>query len=221
MLKKHNDILFPVIEKHDGVVIKTIGDAVMATFSTPLAAVKAASEIQNGLYQHNFKAGVGDKIRVKIGINTGDTLMDGGDVFGDAVNVAARIQSKAKEDQILVSKNVYEAVCGSDKILCRLHQKVQVKGKAESLLLYMVVWKDEDVVPEVEPKARAGGSKEKTIDFSQKAPGKSKWPWILVAVGMILIAFILLFGYPSFLRKGTIEYESPSPITTTAPLTRP
>lgn len=155
MLQKHNDIVFPVIEKHDGVVIKTLGDAVMATFSTPLAAVKAASDIQNGLYQHNFKVEVGDRIRVKIGVNTGDALMDGGDVFGDAVNVAARIQSKAKEDQILVSKRVYEEVCGSEEVLCRLHEKVQVKGKAEPLQLYRVVWKDEDVVLEVQPKVRA------------------------------------------------------------------
>ena len=155
MLQKHNDILFPIIEKHDGVVIKTIGDAVMATFSTPLAAVKAASEIQIGLYQHNLKTGVGDRIRVKIGINTGEALMDGDDLFGDAVNVAARIESKAEEEQILLSERVYDEVCGSDEVLCRLHEKVQVKGKAEPLQLYRVVWKDEDVIPDVKPKVRA------------------------------------------------------------------
>ena len=156
MLQKHNDIVFPAIEKHDGVVIKTIGDAVMATFSTPLAAVKAASEIQNGLYRHNLKAGVENRIRVKIGINTGDALMDGGDVFGDAVNVAARIQSKAKEDQILLSRKVYEEVCGSDDVLCRLHEKVQMKGKAEPLQLYRMVWENEDSVLEIRAKVRAG-----------------------------------------------------------------
>ena len=95
MLQKHNDILFPIIEKYDGVIIKTIGDAVMATFSTPLAAVKGASEIQDSLCRHNLKVGVEDRIHIKIGVNTGDALMDGGDIFGDAVNVAARIQSKA------------------------------------------------------------------------------------------------------------------------------
>ena len=156
MLQKHNDILFPVIKKHDGVVIKTIGDAVMATFSTPLAAVKAASEIQKSLDQHNLKAGTGDRIHVKIGINTGEALIDGDDVFGDAVNVAARIQSKAEEGQILLSERVYDEVCGSDEVLCRWHEKVRVKGKTEPLQLYRVVWKDEDVVPDVKPKVRAG-----------------------------------------------------------------
>jgi class 3 adenylate cyclase/CHAT domain-containing protein/tetratricopeptide (TPR) repeat protein len=156
MLQKHNDIVLPMVAKYDGSVVKTIGDAVMATFPSPLAAVKAASDIQRGLLQHNINAGTGDKIHVKIGINTGAALMDGGDVFGDAVNVAARIQSKAGEDQILVSKRVYDEVCGSDDVLCRIHEKVQVKGKTEPIQLYRVVWKDEDMVPETEPKVRAG-----------------------------------------------------------------
>ncbi|MDY6973379.1 MAG: adenylate/guanylate cyclase domain-containing protein [Thermodesulfobacteriota bacterium] len=50
MLQKHNDIAMPLIEKHDGMVIKTIGDAIMATFSNPLVAVKSSMAIQNSLY---------------------------------------------------------------------------------------------------------------------------------------------------------------------------
>ncbi|MCF8145705.1 MAG: tetratricopeptide repeat protein [Deltaproteobacteria bacterium] len=157
MLQKHNDIVLPVVSTYEGVVIKTIGDAVMATFPNSLAAVKAASDIQKGLHQHNRIAGTGDRIHVKVGINTGEALVDGGDVFGDAVNLAARIQSKAGKDEILVSKRVYDDVCGSDDVLCRIHEKVQVKGKTEPVQLYRVVWKDEDVAPETEPKVRAGG----------------------------------------------------------------
>jgi len=155
MLQKHNDVVLPLVAKHEGAVVKTIGDAVMATFPSSLAAVKAASEIQKGLQQRNLASGIEDKIHVKIGINTGDALMDGNDVFGDAVNVAARIQSKAGKDQILVSQRVYDEVCGSDDVLCRIHEKVQVKGKAEPIQLYRVIWSSEDIVPETEPKVRA------------------------------------------------------------------
>ena len=158
MLQKHNDIIFPIVEKYEGVVVKTIGDAVMATFSNPLPAVKAASDIQEGLLQHNVKVDPLDRIHVKIGVNTGDALMDDGDVFGDAVNVAARIQSKAKEDQILVSERVYRDVCGSDDLLCRLDEKVQVKGKAEPLQLYRVVWREEDSFSVIETKVRTGSA---------------------------------------------------------------
>ena len=154
MLQKHNDILFPIIRSHDGKIIKTIGDAIMAVFSSPLAAVRAASNIQNALHQHNLTAADGHEIHVKIGINTGNVLMDGGDVFGDAVNTAARIESKARADQILVSVSVYDEACGSDEVLCRFHKEVQVKGKPRPIQLYRVVWKDEDVITEVEPKVR-------------------------------------------------------------------
>ena len=57
------------------------------------------------------------------------SLMDGGDVFGDAVNMAARIQSKAQPNQILVSRRVYDEVCGSDEVFCRFHDEVRRKGK--------------------------------------------------------------------------------------------
>jgi len=155
MLQKHNDIVLPLIEKNEGVVIKTIGDAVMATFLTPLAAVKASIDIQNGLYEHNLKAETADRIHVKIGINTGEALMDEADVFGDAVNVASRIQSQAGKDQILISRSVYEQVGGSEDVLCRLHGTAKVKGKAEPLELYRVVWQDEDIVVSAEPRVRA------------------------------------------------------------------
>jgi len=154
MLQRHNDIVLPLIKKHEGIVIKTIGDAVMASFSKPLPAVKAAIDIQNGLYQHNRDVGATDAIHVKIGINMGEALVEEKDVHGDVVSVASRIQSQAMPDQILVSQVVYEEVRGSEDILCRWHGSVKVKGKAEPLELYRVVWGHEDVVISVEPTVR-------------------------------------------------------------------
>ena len=98
MLQKHNDIVMPLVDQHNGVVIKTIGDAIMATFEDSLEGVKAAVGIQKGLSEYNRKTEVSNRIHVKIGVNTGDVLVDEGDVFGDAVNVAARIQGKAGKD---------------------------------------------------------------------------------------------------------------------------
>ncbi len=144
MLQKHNDIVFAAIEQHGGKVIKTIGDAVMATFVAPLPGVRAAVEIQEALSNYNRTAEPSDKIKVKIGLNHGSALVDDKDLFGDAVNVAARVQAKAGPDEILVSKDLYESVCGSDDILCRFHTNAELKGKAEPMPLYRIVWKDED-----------------------------------------------------------------------------
>lgn len=156
MLQKHNDIVMPLVKKHNGEVIKTIGDAVMASFETPLEAVRASIDIQKGLFEHNRKTEVSNRIHVKIGANTGDVLIDDADVFGDAVNVAARIQDKAEKDEILISQDLYKRIRGSEDVLCRFHDTAELKGKSEPMELYRVVWQDEDVVISRAPHLRAG-----------------------------------------------------------------
>lgn len=159
MLQQHNDIIFPLVEKRGGTVVKTIGDAVMATFSSPIDAVKTSIDIQEELFKYNRKADPANRIHVKIGINTGEALMEESDVFGDAVNVASRIQSQAGKDEILISQSSYGQVRESEDILCRFHGTVQVKGKSRPLELYRVVWKNEDVVVRGETRARASMEK--------------------------------------------------------------
>ena len=158
LLMKHNSIALPLIEEYQGKVIEIIGDAVMASFSKPLDAVKGAIAIQKELEKHNLKTEAADRIHVKMGINIGEALVDESAVFqsltGDVANVASRIQSQAGKDQILVARAVYNQVCGSEDILCRLHGTIQVKGKTEPLEIYRVVWRDDDVVLKAEPKVR-------------------------------------------------------------------
>jgi len=156
LLQRHNDIVFSRVDAHGGRVIKTIGDAVMASFNTALDAVKAAVAVQEGLDRHNRAAGVRDEIHVKIGVNSGTALVDGHDLFGDAVNVAARIQSQAGKDEILISEGVYQDVRSSEDILCRYHGEVSVKGKPEPLLLYRVIWRQEEEGAPVEGLVRSG-----------------------------------------------------------------
>jgi class 3 adenylate cyclase/CHAT domain-containing protein len=158
LLLKHNRIVLPLVKEHEGKIVEIIGDAVMASFSSPSAAVEASMAIQKCLYEHNVKTEVADRIHVKIGINMGETLVDEAAVYqgftGDVANVAARIQSQAGPEQILISKAVYEQVCGSEDFFCRFHGTIQAKGKAQPLEVYRVVWQDEDVVLFSEPKLR-------------------------------------------------------------------
>jgi len=118
-------------------------------------AVQAAVDMQKALDLHNRQSGRADRIQVKIGINWGEALVDAKDVFGDAVNVAARIQAKAGPDEILVSQDVYNLVCGSEDVLCRFHDTSALKGKAQPVNLYRVVWRDE-AVDFQEHRTRAG-----------------------------------------------------------------
>ncbi|MEW6379896.1 MAG: CHAT domain-containing protein [bacterium] len=155
LIQRHNQIVLPLIEQYRGMVVKTIGDAVMISFSTPLDAVKAAVDIQKKLHEYNTTVEDDGRIRVKIGINIGQALVDEADIHGDVVNVASRIQAQAGPDQILISSRVYEQVRGIEDILCRSHGTVKVKGKTEPLELYRVVWRDEDIILGDKPKVRS------------------------------------------------------------------
>ena len=150
LLIKHNQIVMPLVEEHNGRVVEVIGDAVMATFNDPFNAVCAAMAIQKELAAQNADEADSDHIHVKIGINIGEVLADEQAAFqsltGDVAIVAYRIQSHAAKDQILISKNLYKKVCGHEGILCRFHSSVRLKGKAEPQDLYRVLWRDEDIV---------------------------------------------------------------------------
>ncbi|MGA1876096.1 MAG: CHAT domain-containing protein [bacterium] len=155
LLQKYNQIVLPSVANHEGTVVKTIGDAIMVSFPSPLEAVKASTDIMKEVDEYNQTIETVDKIHMKIGINAGQALVDDGDIYGDVVNVASRIQVQAGPDQILISTNIYEKIRGADDILCRFHGTVWVKGKPEPLELYRVVWRDEDIVFHTGKRARA------------------------------------------------------------------
>ena len=156
-VQQHHDIVLPIIEGHDGKILDIMGDGVLATFTTTLSAVKASIAIQEALKEYNEVTDPANEIHVSMGINTGEILVSDDDVAGIVVNTAQRIESKATQDQILISKTAYEDVRGSEDIICRVDKKnVIVKGVAGPLDLYRVVWQDEDIVLSRAPRVRAG-----------------------------------------------------------------
>jgi class 3 adenylate cyclase/CHAT domain-containing protein/tetratricopeptide (TPR) repeat protein len=146
MVQQHNDMLFPLIEIHQGRVIKTIGDAIMAGFDDPVMAVRAGAVMQQALEEHNRGKSAREQIHIRIGINAGEGIVESRDIFGDVVNVAARIESLCEPDQILISASVYETVRKTDDIICRYVTQAQVRGKEQALDIYRVVWGDEEMV---------------------------------------------------------------------------
>jgi class 3 adenylate cyclase/CHAT domain-containing protein/predicted negative regulator of RcsB-dependent stress response len=138
MLLQHNDLLSPIVMQHQGTVLKTIGDTIMAAFVEPATAVQSAIIMQRALRDHNQAQEVAEQIHIRIGINSGQGLVETHDVFGDVVNVASRIESCALPDQILISNTTYERLPGS--IPCRFLGATEVKGKVAPIELYEVHW---------------------------------------------------------------------------------
>jgi len=107
-----SSLLNPRIEKHRGRIVKIMGDGVLAEFASAVDAMPCAVDIQRGTAEHN--AGVPDErqIHFRIGVNVGDIIFDGGDIFGDGVNIAARIQTLADPGTICLSESTYHQVAG-------------------------------------------------------------------------------------------------------------
>ena len=93
-LKAHrHELGDPKIKEHRGHIIKTTGDGMLVEFASAVDAVRCAVEIQRGMAERNADTSPEDRIEFRIGINVGDIIADNGDIFGNGVNVAARLRS--------------------------------------------------------------------------------------------------------------------------------
>lgn len=101
-----------LVKHHRGRVFKLTGDGLLAEFASPVEAVRAALEIQEAMRSANGQAGPNDQFVLRIGVNLGDVVESGDDLMGDAVNVAARLESLARPGGICVSAAVYEQIEG-------------------------------------------------------------------------------------------------------------
>lgn len=165
LLKRHNDLLFPVVKRNNGRIVKTIGDAIMAVYEHPPDAARCALEMQRVLDDYR-RSQASDPLRIKIGIHAGKVLNHEGDVFGDTVNTAARIASKAKGDEILVSESYFRSLPSDEAFAALPRGSLELRGKSERVPVSALQWR-EGATPDEEfevfeptpvPAAAAGGS---------------------------------------------------------------
>src|SRR3989454_6407169 len=110
LLDLHNQIIRQAVTEHYGTVIKTVGDGFLVDFPSVVNAVQCAQQIQAQFHAHNAENEKAEQIHIRIGIHSGDIVQQDGDVFGDGVNVASRLQGLAEPDTICISQVVYQEV---------------------------------------------------------------------------------------------------------------
>jgi hypothetical protein len=140
MLDQHHRLVFPIITRFHGKVLKTMGDGVMASFKVPDDAVRAAIGIQQRLAQQRARD-TWSCPNVRIGIHTGTAIVEGKDIFGDVVNVASRVERHGAGDEILVSASTAAKL---EQTVFDLVKKRSFtpKGKQRPLAVYRCRWKD-------------------------------------------------------------------------------
>lgn len=141
------ETLAEVTKTHHGTVIKTIGDEIMCTFPTADDAASAACEMHEALLE-DITEGTGGEatvIKIRVGMHFGPAIQEGGDVFGDAVNVAARMAAQAKGGQIITTQSTIDLLKPQQRASSRFVDRAPIKGKKEEIEIYEIIWQEEDV----------------------------------------------------------------------------
>jgi len=138
-LKAHREAAInPKIAAHNGRIVKLMGDGLLTEFASVVEAVACAVEIQGAMAERNAEVPEDRRIQFRIGINVGDVMVEGDDIYGDGVNIAARLEGLAEPGGICVARNVFNQVKGKiDTAFEDLGEK-EVKNIAEPVQVYRV-----------------------------------------------------------------------------------
>jgi adenylate cyclase len=144
-ISKSLDALISITKRHNGNLVKTIGDEILVYFMDIDMAMLAARNIQENMEDDRSPETIG--VSIRIGMQCGSTILEDNDIYGDTVNVAARITSMAKARQILCTRELAFLLQNSELTNCtRPFDRLRVKGRTEPLDIYMFNWEQESDV---------------------------------------------------------------------------
>jgi len=138
-LKAHRrELIDPKITEHHGRIVKTTGDGMLVEFASAVDAVRCALEIQQRMAERNVSLSEDGRIDFRVGINVGDIVIDEGDIFGDGVNVAARLESIADRGGVCISRQVLDQIEGKVPVSCRELGRQNLKNIARPVEIYAI-----------------------------------------------------------------------------------
>ena len=137
-LKGHQAVVLPMIGQFGGRIIDTAGDGILAEFNSVANAVECAVAMQDTMRTRNAETEAHRKMQYRIGINLGDVIYDESRIYGDGINIAARLESLAEPGGICISSKVYEDVRGKIDLSYDDMGEQQLKNIAQSVRCYRV-----------------------------------------------------------------------------------
>jgi adenylate cyclase len=148
-------VIDPAIAKHRGRIVKTTGDGILVEFGSVVDALRCATEVQSAMAERNSAAQPETLIEFRIGINVGDIVVEDGDIFGDGVNVAARLEALADPGGICVSARVQEDTAGRLDITFDDMGEQSLKNIARPVRVYRVRLTSTETTPKATPSVGA------------------------------------------------------------------
>jgi len=140
------EIIDPKIAEHRGRIVKTTGDGALVEFASAVDAVRCAMDVQRGMAERNATIPEDRRIEFRIGINVGDIIIDEGDIYGDGVNIAARVESLARPGAICLSDDAYKQIKGKLAIDVSDIGEQHLKNIAQPVQVYSVRLDDAPVL---------------------------------------------------------------------------
>src|SRR5687767_3919432 len=135
-LKAHQSVILPLIGRHGGRIIDTAGDGILAEFPSVIGATECAVEIQTVMAERNEDVPEGRRMLFRIGLNLGDVIHDETRIYGDGINIAARLEALAEPGGVLVSSTVYDQVRGKLPVAFQDVGERQVKNIDQPVRMY-------------------------------------------------------------------------------------
>ncbi|HLA49850.1 MAG TPA: adenylate/guanylate cyclase domain-containing protein [Thermodesulfovibrionia bacterium] len=211
LIKQHNDIVFPIVAKNQGVLVKTMGDGTMSYFNKPQDSIRAAIEIQKGIDQFNLEKKTKVPILIRIGIHTGQGIVEEKDIFGDVVNVASRFEGQANPGEICISEETYNALDDKSEFYCRFVKEAALKGKKEPVKLYKAFWNPK----EIEAELHTPVSVKVEVEAKKELSLTAKVVLFIIMPLLIIFSVIYLRGVFSISTEKRTKHHSvtiPAPI---------
>ena len=128
------EILTPIVKEHNGKIFKKMGDGYLADFPSVVGALKAAIDIQNSLQRTKLSYPDNVTLKLRIGVNSGDVIIDDEDIYGDGVNLAVRVQSICNPSAIAISAKVHQEIQGKlveEFVSTGFHQLKNIENDVE------------------------------------------------------------------------------------------
>ncbi len=191
LLEEHRRLLREVFPRFNGTEIKTIGDAFLVEFGSALEAAQCAIEIQRTLAKRNADIAPDRRIELKIGVHIGDVVHRGGDVYGDGVNIASRIEPVAEPGGICVSMDVERQIRNALEARFEKLAPTELKNISVPMDLFRIVlpWETKPGIPRTE--------------IGKDRVTSARLPWHEIVIGILLLAALIGGAMLWFHRVGS------------------
>ena len=193
VFRGHKKVFESVVAMHNGRIFNTAGDAILAEFPSAVEAVRCATDIQAALRTRNDQLAPNRQVRFRIGINLGDILIQGQDLMGDGVNVAARLQTAAEPGGVCISGTVHDQIRNKLSMSFQSLGEMNFKNIAQPVRTFSITDAEgSGPLPSRQPAAAAGG--------------KTKW----IAAGVGLVVLLVGGGFWAYTSRQRSDTENAS-----------